>query len=288
MNAFLTTLAALSLGGAAVILLLALLSHAFRSRYGARWRCWVWLVLCLRLVLPFSLPRQAPIQVPLPQDTVIFAPTEAEDGRTETPSPAVPDSPAAPAVPAVPAPQTVHKARPVTLFQALLVLWLAGALCVAVWAGISHYRFLRYVRRWGHAVQEQKILDRMQTLREKLGLSKLPRLRSCAGVRAPMLAGIVHPVILLPEEPWESDTLGYALLHELCHFKRRDIWLKSLALLALCIHWFNPAVWYMSHLIQRDTELACDEAALGCLPREEHAVYGKTILSAVERLKAET
>ena len=39
-------------------------------------------------------------------------------------------------------------------------------------------------------------------------------------------------------------------------------------------------------LVERDTELACDEAALRALPPEEHAAYGRTILDAAQRLKA--
>jgi len=72
----------------------------------------------------------------------------------------------------------------------------------------------------------------------------------------------------------------------LTHFNRRDIWLKSLALLVNAVHWFNPLMWYMTRLVERDTELACDEAALKKLPAEEHGGYGTTILDAVERLRA--
>ena len=43
-------------------------------------------------------------------------------------------------------------------------------------------------------------------------------------------------------------------------------------------------MWYMVRLVERDTELACDEAALRRLSPEEHAAYGRTILNAVERL----
>lgn len=45
--------------------------------------------------------------------------------------------------------------------------------------------------------------------------------------------------------------------------------------------------WYMVRLVERDTELACDEAALNTLSPEEHAAYGQTILSAVSRLRKE-
>ena len=55
------------------------------------------------------------------------------------------------------------------------------------------------------------------------------------------------------------------------------IWISAMILLPVVI---------AIHLLERDTELACDEAALKLLPAEEHKAYGTTILDAVERLKA--
>ena len=49
MNSILLTLGSLTLGGSAAILLLALAGRSTRGRYGAKWRCWGWLLLCLRL-----------------------------------------------------------------------------------------------------------------------------------------------------------------------------------------------------------------------------------------------
>ena len=108
---------------------------------------------------------------------------------------------------------------------------------------------------------------------------------TCQGLRVPMLAGLIHPVLLLPEYVPSDDALRYSMLHELTHFRRRDIWLKTLALAACALHWFNPLMWVMVRLVERDTELACDEAALRALPPQEHRAYGQTILDAVARLK---
>ena len=120
-----------------------------------------------------------------------------------------------------------------------------------------------------------------QAALEALG-GTVPVLR--AGVDTPMTLGLLRPVIVLPPEVPEAD-LPLILRHELCHIRRRDLWYKGLMLLANAVHWFNPLVWLMAGAIERDTELACDEASLAQLPRTEHAAYGRTILAAAQRVK---
>ena len=70
MNQILLTLGALTLGGSAAVLLLAWMGSSTRGRYGAKWRCWAWLLLCLRLAVPLPLvfrgETRAPIQVYVP------------------------------------------------------------------------------------------------------------------------------------------------------------------------------------------------------------------------------
>ena len=51
MEEILLTLGALTLGGSAAVLLLAWAGRSTRARYGAKWRCWGWLLLCLRLAV---------------------------------------------------------------------------------------------------------------------------------------------------------------------------------------------------------------------------------------------
>lgn len=309
MTDLLPTLGALTLGGSAAVILFALTSRASRTRYGARWRCWIWFLLCLRLVIPFSLfphigrANPAPIQISAPSDAVIYEFSPTQPSAASLPGPQGEENQSGVSEPS-PSPSTAgsageqsgtqtndaplsspEKEFSISLSQVLMVVWLTGAVVFAVWAVISHVRFCRYLRRWCQPVQEPDAIRLYNQLGDRLKLRCRPDLRICAGLCAPMLAGLFHPVILLPEDTPEGSALRYALLHELTHFKRRDIWLKTLALLANIVHWFNPFMWYMVRLVERDTELACDEAAVRCLPPEEHASYGRTILNAVERLK---
>jgi beta-lactamase regulating signal transducer with metallopeptidase domain len=175
--------------------------------------------------------------------------------------------------------------KQITLYQIVFAIWAAGAAAVLLWYLFSHWRFLRWLRRWGDPVINAGTIRLFNELGDKLELNRRPELLVCTGLKVPVLAGVFSSRLLLPEGEMGEHALRYSILHELTHFKRRDIWLKTLALLVNAIHWFNPFMWYMTRLVERDTELACDEAALKLLPAEEHKAYGTTILDAVGRLK---
>lgn len=155
---------------------------------------------------------------------------------------------------------------------------------VLIWNLLSHLRFCRYLNRWAAPVRDADILALYNALGDQLGLDRRPRLLSCPGLAVPMLAGLFRPALLLPENPPAGDALRFSLLHELTHFRRRDIFRKTLALWVRALHWFNPLVWLTARAMDRDIELSCDESALKHLPPAEHAAYGRTILSAVSAL----
>lgn len=296
MTEFLAVLGTLTLGGAAAVGTLALMARFSRARYAARWRCWLWLLLCVRLIIPvpIRLPErvevQPPIQITAPSDTVIYTyapeviPDEPDAQLPQIEQPVVP----APDVerPVISEPDTAQLKREITLYQVVFAVWAVGASAMLLWYAFSHLRFLRWLRRWGNPVVNGQTIRVFNDLGDKLELNRQPELLVCTGLRVPVLAGVFSTKLLLPEGEMGENELRYSLLHELTHFKRRDICLKTLALMANAIHWFNPLMWYMTRLIERDTELACDEAALKQLPAEEHSAYGKTILDAVARLKA--
>ena len=311
-------LVTLSVGGGAAVAALAFFSRSTRSRYGARWRCWAWLLLCLRLAVPIPLLPQAeegakaPIQLTAPSDVIVYQrPARPQSGESTSGSPsreeggAQASSPAqsvgdgqsgAPSLPSAGSSgqggtagglrsETSSSGLTLSLSQVVGAVWLAGVAGVLIWALISHLRFLLYLRRWGSPVVNPATIQLFNQLGNQLHLDRRPRLMTCQGLRVPMLAGLVRPTLLLPEFVPSEDALRYSMLHELTHFRRRDIWLKTLSLAACALHWFNPLMWYMTRLVERDTELACDEAALRALPAGEHRAYGQTILDAVAQLK---
>ena len=302
MTEFLARLFALSLGGGLAVLILLALTRLTRTRYAARWRCLAWLLLSLRLILPLSLlPQpalpQSPISLSAPSLERPLLPQSSPAASQETPPlgdawdaapPLTPPQGADASSEPAPAPTASDSARRpgVTLSQALFLLWLLGALGVLAWGTVSHLRLLGYLKRWAVPLSDGELLALYEGLGDRLGLSARPPLLSCPGLAVPMLAGLFRPVLLLPQDSPAGRELEYALLHELIHCRRRDIWRKALALAAAAVHWFNPLIWQMRRAAERDMELCCDQAALAVLPPEEHSAYGQTILSALGRLSA--
>ncbi len=89
--------------------------------------------------------------------------------------------------------------------------------------------------------------------------------RTSSVTQEPAVAGIVHPVLLLPDgiEGWLSpDQLRAVLAHERCHVGRGDNLKAALHMLVEALFWFHPLVWWLERRLVAERERACDEAVL--------------------------
>ena len=104
-------------------------------------------------------------------------------------------------------------------------------------------------------------------------------------ITTPLTYGVFRPVILMPRDTqWgNTEQLAYILTHELIHIKRLDALKKLIMTVALCLHWFNPLVWLMCRMFNRDIELACDEAVIRTLGEPSKKAYARTLLDLSQR-----
>ena len=79
---------------------------------------------------------------------------------------------------------------------------------------------------------------------------------------------------------WKNEKqLQYVLSHEYVHIYRYDTVTKLIVTLALCIHWFNPFVWVMYILFNRDIELACDESVIRQFGEKSKSAYSLMLIN---------
>ncbi len=105
-------------------------------------------------------------------------------------------------------------------------------------------------------------------------------IRQSDRISTPLTYGIWRPVILMPKgTDWENaPQLRYVLAHECVHICRFDALTKLVCAGALCVHWFNPLVWIMYVLFNRDVEISCDEHVVRRFGETSKSAYAKMLI----------
>lgn len=261
----------ISLSMSAVILLLLIISPLLNKRYSAKWRYFVWLILALRLIIPFKaeLP-QAPVNIPAPQNqTVVF--------RAEGIPFTIMDESFAELGNA--SPNSADYAPIITLQELLAIIWTIGAIGFFLYHIISYFIFKRKIKLYCNTVNSHILHD----VSDDMSIKSKTQLLECCKIASPMMIGFFKPTILIPNTDYSDDELLVILKHELTHYKRGDIWYKLLLVIANSIHWFNPLVYLMSRQANRDLEYSCDDAVVMGSDITFRKGYSMAILKAMQR-----
>lgn len=161
----------------------------------------------------------------------------------------------------------------------LFILWLSGALISALIFMVPHIRCRLEYRTAVPVGKEYPVfMIKNGFIRRKV------RIKQYDQIKTPFTYGILKPVILLPKNMVKPDDaqLRYVLSHEYIHIRHFDALLKYLFAFAACIHWFNPFVWIMYLLANRDIELSCDESVVRSFGEGLKSDYARTLISLEE------
>ncbi|MEN6357957.1 MAG: M56 family metallopeptidase [Armatimonadota bacterium] len=111
-------------------------------------------------------------------------------------------------------------------------------------------------------VERTELYSTISELCSDMKIRNEPRL--LAGDAGPMIVGVLHPAIILPESMLEKNDrqLRMAMAHELAHVRRRDLLWNRLSALTEIIFFFHPLVWVAASESQLAQEIACDETAI--------------------------
>jgi beta-lactamase regulating signal transducer with metallopeptidase domain/uncharacterized GH25 family protein len=177
-----------------------------------------------------------------------------------------------------PAPPAPDPSRAVTVLA--LVAWVGGSAwlaCRLLHGSLQVRRLWRHLRpldrvRWG---------EELRAAGDFLPVSRLPDVYLCPDVRSPLVAGLFHPWVVLPESlPEHAPGCLLALLvHEFAHVARRDPWARLLQRLATVLFWVHPLVYLLNRRLDQAREEVCDNHVLACTDAPTYA----EILLAITR-----
>ena len=209
----------------------------------------LWGIAIIRLLIPFSIPSAFSVYS-------LFNRNAALQG-------ALNDSPIARLLPlSNSTPSTVGSMATPQSMGAIsfehIIYFLGVALCLLIFA-TAYYCCMKKLRH-SRPIRNSYISEWVKTHKIKRKI----RFEQCDNISSPLTYGIFSPIILLPKNTDfdNCQELNYILLHEYLHIRRFDCLIKKVAVVTVCIHWFNPLVWVAFRLFCKDMEMSCDEAVI--------------------------
>jgi bla regulator protein BlaR1 len=166
-----------------------------------------------------------------------------------------------------------------------MLVWCVGAIVTALAFLFPYIRFCQ-IHKTAIPLED----DKLNAWAAKYPVKRRVAIKQSENIDVPVTYGIVKPVILFPKS-WKQSSeeqLRFVLVHELTHIRHFDILWKWLLFTVVSIHWFNPFVWVMYMLANRDIELSCDETVLWKTGVEfSKAAYAMSLIGLEEyKLKA--
>ena len=294
----------INLLAAAVILLTAMVSRNLARKYSVRWKYRIWLALAILLLLPMHVPDSwnvVEIHVPavfsiktqqtnLPQETVMAESADSETAGTQQEVLRSPDTvETSQAAVQQRSPENRNtgntetasvSARWISMEHAAKLaaaIWAAGVLFLGVKKALETHFAGKALRRWNMPNWNRSLEREYRKICKSMKVKHAPRLMLNSRLNTPLLMGFCHPCICLPQTGYTAEEQELILRHELCHYRRKDLWYKLLMNLLCIVYWFNPALWWMKKEADRDIEFLCDETVMETRTVQERILYNRLL-----------
>lgn len=171
-----------------------------------------------------------------------------------------------------------------TFVQVVFTIWVLGVIVTGIYFMYWYQRFNKTLKiNLVPISKENSIQHFLRKNMRDLKLKKNVDIAFCKISISPVLIGTFKPTIVLPMSDIPYDELDMIIKHELTHYKKKDLWIKRIMLVATILHWYNPFIHLLRKEINRWCELSCDEDVVMEMSHAERKKYGVTILNSIQR-----
>ena len=275
MSELFETVLILSLFGFGITAILLCLKPITTKKFPAKWQYYVWIAVLLTMIIPtYKL-------VPAREVQRIQYMTITETPATEIEVNEVPEqTPEGPVAPPITEREiNVAKDVKIKVLDLLAIIWICGTVIFLIVVLISYMIYILRRRKKAISMEGNSVLIEVK---RELKIRRKIRVRMSPDVGSPMLVGIFFPVVYMPCKEIPQDMMRLVFLHELTHYKRKDLIIKWFALFVNAVHCFNPLSYLISSNLSEACEISCDMEVTKNMNDEEQKLYMKTILELVE------
>ena len=269
------TVLILSLFGFGITALLLLLKPITAKRLPARWQYCVWVAVLISMLFPAYklIPKKEAQKLSIvPQNQTVQTETQPQEEIN-------PDTVVTYDTPIEYREVNLSSKIQIRLFDLIAYIWGTGVLIFSLVVIISYFRFLCHKNKNAVKISDNKIFSEVK---KELKIKRRIRLKASSDIGSPMLVGILFPTVYIPCREIPDNNMRMVLLHELTHYKRKDLLVKWFAILVNAVHWFNPLCYLACAALSEACEVSCDMAVTKNMSEDEQKLYMQTILNLVE------
>lgn len=171
-----------------------------------------------------------------------------------------------------------------TLLNLLVSVWIAGSVIYISRVMIKYYKAVKALK--ANVIDgTPEMQAKLDLISQNCGIRRKVKLKITDCVISPVTYGFFNLVILIPNREFDDRDFGYIAIHECCHIKNKDIWIKLLTEIYCGIFWWNP----FAHLLKKDLtyclELRCDKRVTSKLSENRCTVYYEVLVTQMKAYK---
>lgn len=265
----------------------------FDKKISPKWKCIIWMLLMIELIIPikFKVPYKyknteiisisglvEPIQdVPAYEEIITkeeSTPQKVENNNDISIENKEEDN-------------LQYQVKNIFLYFILPIGWITGILANLAFIFLGEKNIKNNIK--GKKYIDNNLENLLEECKIKLEIKNNIEIVLQEFKKTPSIIGVFKPKILITPEFLRQDdkTKKYIIMHELTHYKRKDLLFNYVLLSITVIHWFNPFVWIFFKKIRQDVELATDEMVLEKLQENEKKEYGMTLIKSLQIFQEE-
>ena len=265
----------------------------FDKKISPKWKCIIWMLLMIELIIPikFKVPYKyknteiisisglvEPIQdVPAYEEIITkeeSTPQKVENNNDISIENKEEDN-------------LQYQVKNIFLYFILPIGWITGILANLAFIFLGEKNIKNNIN--GKKYIDNNLENLLEECKTKLEIKNNVEIVLQEFKKTPSIIGVFKPRILITSEFLRQDdkTKKYIIMHELTHYKRKDLLFNYALLSITVIHWFNPFVWIFFKKIRQDVELATDEMVLEKLQENEKKEYGMTLIKSLQIFQEE-
>ncbi len=146
---------------------------------------------------------------------------------------------------------------------------------------VRYQNMQRKLREICTILSVEQHLEALEWSKKKLSIKREVIVYSSPYMTTPFIYGLWKPKIVLPPVSFTEEELRHIFLHELMHYKRRDLCLKVVLTFIQALHWFNPIAYMARRDLDLYGEYSCDEKVTNEMVTSERKRYCALLLRVI-------